>query len=67
LKRFAVKPFLKRVVITLIRFGDKIPKFKHLAVFDQTFFEKVCGQAFLKRLAGKSTPFIELKKQLSCP
>jgi mannosyltransferase OCH1-like enzyme len=38
-----------RRLITPIRFGDKAFKSKRYAVFDQTFFEKVCGQAFSQK------------------
>jgi hypothetical protein len=43
-----------RRLITLIGFGDKAFKSKRYAVFDQTFFEKVCEQAFFEKVCGQA-------------
>ena len=37
-------------LITPIGFGGKALKSERYAVFDQTFFEKVCGQAFSQKV-----------------
>ncbi|MGI5991489.1 MAG: hypothetical protein ACOX79_02390 [Methanosarcina sp.] len=44
---------------TPIGFGDKAFKSKRYAVFDQTFFEKVCGQAFSHKICVFDQTFFE--------
>jgi hypothetical protein len=44
-----VGPQPLRRLITPEGFGGKTLKSKRYAVFDQTFFEKVCGQAFSEK------------------